>query len=360
MRRLAVDGSGLARPLAGMGTYTRRILTAMAAERPQAELVVYGPRPDGAGIPGSFRQPPHVPLVGRHLLWPLALRRLRASAFLGCAGQIPLGGAGAPSAITVHDLAIYRHPEWFPEGQWLSVRLAVPRSLRGADAIIAVSRNTADDAAELFSVPAERTHVVPLGVGPEFRPLAAGAVEGERRRLGLPERYILFFSTIEPRKNLHTLLDAWERMGRTPPLVIAGGWGWRSDELRARFERAGDALRLYGRVEPRDLPSLYALAGCLAHPAWYEGFGLTPLEAMACGTPVVCSDSSSLPEVVAGAGMLVAPGDAWAWAEALSSVLEDAGRREAMRKAGLRRAAEMTWERAATSTWAVLDAIARR
>jgi glycosyltransferase involved in cell wall biosynthesis len=259
----------------------------------------------------------------------------------------------------VHDLAIYRHPEWFPQGQWLSVRLAVPRSLRRADAVIAVSGNTAKDVQELFSVPAERTHVVPLGAGPEFRPLAPAAVEAERRRLGLPERFILFFSTIEPRKNLATLLDAWERMGRTPPLVVAGGWGWRSDELRARLEAAGEGLRLYGQVPAQDLPSLYGLAGCLAHPAWYEGFGLTPLEAMACGTPVVCSDSSSLPEVVAGAGMLLPPGDAGAWAEALGSVLEDPGRRRAMREAGLRRAAELTWERAAARTWAVLDDIAR-
>ncbi|HEX4213521.1 MAG TPA: glycosyltransferase family 1 protein [Candidatus Dormibacteraeota bacterium] len=360
MTRLAVDGSGLARPMAGMGTYTRHILAAMASARADAEFVVYGPQAAGDAVPGALRQTPRLPLVGRHLLWPLALRRLRASAFLGCAGQLPLGGAGGPAAITVHDLAIYRHPEWFPEGQWLSVKLAVPRSLRRADAVIAVSRNTADDARELFSVPPERIHVVPLGAGSEFRPPAPEAVEAERRRLGLPERFILFFSTIEPRKNLHTLLDAWERMGRTPALVVAGGWGWRSEELRGRFEAAGDRLRLLGQVAPADLPSLYGLADCLAHPAWYEGFGLTPLEAMACGTPVVCSDSSSLPEVVAGAGLLVSPGDAWAWAEALGSVLEDAGRRRAMREAGLRRAAELTWERAAKETWAVLDGIARR
>ncbi len=172
-----------------------------------------------------------------------------------------------------------------------------------------------------------------------------------------PVVVVLFVSTIEPRKNLPTLLDAWTRLPLLPPLVIAGGWGWRCEEVRARLESLGEAVRVLGSVHPRDLPALYNLATCLAHPAWYEGFGLTPLEAMACGTPVIVSDASSLPEVVGEAGLLVDPADTEAWTSALQRVCEDGELRADLRRRGLERAAELTWSRAAERTWSVIDRV---
>ena len=353
---VAVDGSGLARPTAGVGIYTRQVLRALAALPGGPErLSVFAPSGVALDVAGTaLRRLPSVPFLGRHVAWPLELRRLGAACFLGCAGQLPLGGVGMPSIVTVHDLAIYRHPEWFPGRQWLSTRVVVPRSLRRADAVLCVSSHTARDVAELFGVPGERLRVVLEGVDASFRPLPDEQLSEARARLGLPERFVLFVSTLEPRKNLGTLLDAWSRLPDRPPLVVAGGWGWRTEELRARLERAPAGVHVLQAVAPGDLPVLYNLASCLAHPAWYEGFGLTPLEAMACGTPVVVSDRSSLPEVVGDAGVLVDPADVEGWTEALDRVLTDPDLRGRLRERGLRRAAELTWRRSAEQTWVMM------
>jgi glycosyltransferase involved in cell wall biosynthesis len=320
---------------------------------------------DGTGVDGpatgaavALQRPPAVRLVGRHLLWPAALRRLRADLYFGPAGQLPLAGAGAPAVLTAHDMAIYRHPEWFPGGQGLSVRLVVPRSMRRARAVVAVSRSTAADVAELFGVEPARLSVVPEGVSSRYRPLDGGGREAARRRLALPERFVLFVGTIEPRKNLPTLLEAWSRMRERPALVLGGGWGWGYEPVRERLARLGSDVRLLGAVPAEDLPDVYALATCLAHPAWYEGFGLTPLEAMASGAPVVASAASSLPEVVGEAGVLVDPADVEGWTAALERVCGDAEERQRLRRLGLARAAELTWTRAARETWRIMRSAA--
>jgi glycosyltransferase involved in cell wall biosynthesis len=357
---LAVDGSGLARLRAGVGTYTVEILRALAAERPGSRFTVYSPADPPLDHPAiAFRRPPAVRLIGRHLLWPERLRRLRAHLYFGPAGLLPLRDVGLPSVLTAHDMAIYRHPEWFPGGQALSVRLVVPNSMRRADAIVAVSACTARDVAELFGVEPTRLEVVPEGVAGRFQPLPGARLEAVRRRYGLPRRFLLFLSTIEPRKNLPTLLEAWSRMRERPPLVVAGGWGWRCEEVRERVEQLGPDVRLLGSVPDEDVPGLYNLATCLAHPAWYEGFGLTPLEAMACGLPVVASSASSLPEVVGDAGLLVDPADVEGWTEALERVCGDLDLAATLRRRGVLRAAEFTWSRAAQRTWRVMDRVMR-
>jgi glycosyltransferase involved in cell wall biosynthesis len=353
---VAVDGSGLARRRAGVGVYTAEILRALAAERPGSRFTVYAGAPAAFDDPAfAFERPPAARLVGRHVLWPARLRRLRADLYFGPAGQLPLGDVGHPAVVTAHDMAIYRHPEWFPGGQALSTRLVVPRSMRRADAIVAVSASTARDVAELFGVEERRLEVVPEGVSGRFRPLPREQMEDVRRRLDLPPRFVLFVGTIEPRKNLPTLLDAWSRMRERPPLVVAGTWGWRCEDVRERL--ASDGAQVLGAVSGDDLPGLYNLATCLAHPAWYEGFGLTPLEAMACGAPVVAADVSSLPEVVGDAGLLVAPADVEGWTAALERVCGDAEVAATLRHRGLRRAAEFTWSRAAQRTWSVFDRV---
>lgn len=332
----------------------------MAAARPTARFTVYGPPSAGLDGPSiTVAAPPSVRFVGRHLIWPRWIRQLVPSAYFGPAGLMPLGRVGAPAVVTAHDMAIYRHPEWFPRGQGASVRLIVPRSMRRARAVVAVSANTASDVAELFELPRDRLHVIPEGVSERYHPPSESEVGALRARHRLPDTYVLFVSTIEPRKNLETLLDAWSRLRPPrPPLVVAGGWGWRYEETGRRIERAGGEVRLLGAVSPADLPGLYGCATCLAHPAWYEGFGLTPLEAMACGTPVVASSASSIPEVVGDAGLLVEPGDVEGWTEALARLLEDEALRAELRKRGLVRARRFTWSRAADSTWKVFDQVA--
>jgi glycosyltransferase involved in cell wall biosynthesis len=354
-----VDGSGLARPWAGVGTYTREVVTAMVAARPDARLTVYAPRGVEADLPGaSMRTAPSARLVGRHVLWPVGLRRSGDRAYFGPAGSLPLVTTGLPAVLTAHDMAIYRHPEWFPGRQWLSVKVVVPRSMRAADAIVAVSASTARDLEEVLGVDRQRVTVVHEGVSPSFRPLPEAELAVFRERMALPRTFVLFVSTIEPRKNLATLLDAWGRMSGPPELVVAGGWGWRHQELREKLERlAGRGVRLLGGIGPDQLPAVYNLATVLAHPAWYEGFGLTVLEAMACGTPVIASSASSLPEVVGTSGLLVDPGDVEGWTAALERVLGDGQLRQDLRAHGLQRAAGFTWQRAAAATWQVIDKV---
>ena len=358
---VAVDGVGLARPWAGVGVYTTEILRAMAVRRPDCRFTVYvTPGTSLEGRPStSYRSFPEVPFIGRHVQWPARLRRLAPDVFFGAAGALPLMDVGSPSVITVHDLAIYRNAGWFPQRQPLSTRWVIPSSLRRADSVIAVSNNTARDAEELFGVPRSRIAVVPQGVSRRLRPMSGEDLASARERLNLPERFILFVGTIEPRKNLLTLLEAWAMMRDRPDLVIVGGWGWNYELIRERISRLGDRVHHLDSLEPGELPAIYNLARVLAHPAWYEGFGLPPLEAMACGTPVVVSDSSSLPEVVGDAGLVVPAGDANAWRMALEKVLGDTDLSADMRRRGILRAAEFSWSRSAELTWQIIDETVR-
>jgi glycosyltransferase involved in cell wall biosynthesis len=359
---LAVDGSGLARARAGIGVYTKEILHAMSVDRPDCRFTVY--LPQGAAAPGpdagiAYRPLSSARFVGRHVQWPARIRRLRPDAYFGPAGSLPLRSVGCPTAITVHDLAIYRNPAWFPGGQLLSTRWVVPRSLRRADALIAVSTSTALDIEELFGVPSSRIEVVPHGVSSIFRPMSAEDLAIARARLKLPERFILFVGTIEPRKNLAMLLEAWAMLRDRPDLVIVGAWGWLYEPIKERMGRLGAGVHHVEGLDPAELPAVYNLARVLAHPAWYEGFGFPPLEAMASGTPVVVSDRSSLPELVGDAGLLVPPDDSEAWRKALEKVIGDADLAADLKRRGILRAAQFSWARAATQTWQVIEQVVR-
>jgi glycosyltransferase involved in cell wall biosynthesis len=360
--RLVVDGSGLERPRAGVGVYTTQILHAMAVDRPDCRMTVFGPPGGFVHVPeATYRPLPQMRLVGRHLQWPAAIRRMKPDAYFGPAGALPLRDVGAPSVITVHDLAIYRNPSWFPGRQPLSTRLVVPRSVLRAGIVIAVSENTARDIVEIFGIDRSRIAVVPHGVSTGFRPMGAEELAQARARLKLPERFILFVGTIEPRKNLLTLMEAWAMMKDRPDLVVVGSWGWLYEGIRDRMARLGPGLHHVDSLDPADLPAIYNLARVLAHPAWYEGFGLPPLEAMSCGTPVVVSDRASLPELVEDAGVVVPADQPEAWRKALENVIGDTELAAKMRRRGILRAAQFSWPRAAGQTWrAIDDAIGRR
>jgi glycosyltransferase involved in cell wall biosynthesis len=358
---VVVDGSGLERPRAGVGVYTTQILHAMAVERPDCRLTVFGPAGGFVHVPdASYRLLPQTRFIGRHVQWPAAIRGLKPDAYFGPAGALPLRDVGAPAVITVHDLAIYRNPRWFPGRQPLSIRLVVPRSVLRADVVVAPSENTARDVAGIFGVDRSRIEVVPHGVASAFQPMSAEDLAAARARLNLPGRFILFVGTIEPRKNLETLLEAWAMMRDRPDLVVVGSYGWLYEPIRERMGRLGPHLHHIESVDPADLPAVYNLARVLAHPAWYEGFGLTPLEAMACGTPVVVSDTSSLPEIVADAGLVVPAGEPEAWRKALERVIGDTDLAAGMRRRGILRAAQFSWDRAARLTWQAIDDAIRR
>jgi len=354
--RLVVDGSGLERPRAGVGVYTSQILRAMSVDRPDCRLEVFGPRRAWMHVPNTtYRLLPRTRFFGRHVQWPAAIRKLRPDAYFGPAGSMPLGDVGSPSVITIHDLAIYRNSKWFPPGQPLSTRFVVPRSVLRADILVSVSESTARDLVELFGIDRGRIQVVPHGVAARYRPMSAEERAEARARLKLPDRFVLFVGTIEPRKNLDTLLDAWVLMRDRPDLVVVGSWGWRYEAIKEKMLRLGPRLHHLDSVDPDELPVIYNLARVLAHPAWYEGFGLPPLEAMACGTPVVVSDRSSLPEVVADAGVVVPADQPEAWRKALEQVIADTDMAAGLRHRGILRAAQFSWERAAHLTWRAID-----
>jgi glycosyltransferase involved in cell wall biosynthesis len=268
------------------------------------------------------------------------------------------------SVFTVHDLIYLFYPQYhLPLNRWY-LTLMMPRFLRRADAIIAVSENTRRDVTRMMGIPAEKMTVIHEGVNPAYHAgIAPAEVARVRQKYQLPERYILFLGTLEPRKNIGLLLEAYHallnRDPSVPRLVVAGRKGWLFEPVfeKVRALGLGEQVCFTDWVPEADTPPLVAGAEVFAYPSLYEGFGLPPLEAMACGTPVITSTASSLPEVVGDGALLVDPHDAAALAQALERVLADAELRGSLRARAIARARLFTWEAAARQTLAVYQQV---
>lgn len=260
--------------------------------------------------------------------------------------------------ITVHDVHYLHYPQYMTADSRRYYNDQITRSVRQADAILVPSEATKADLVALLNVPAEKITTHMLGVHEMFHPVSPEAVAAVRARYHLPDDYLLFVGTFEPRKNLPGLFAAYallrEELPDVPPLVLVGRKGWLMDEINAAVEqhRLHDALRWIEDAPRTDLPALYAGARVLAVPSHYEGFGLTVVEAMACGTPPVISNRASLPEVAGDAALQIDPDDPAALADALRALLTDDALHAELRARGLARAATFTWERTAA---AVLD-----
>jgi glycosyltransferase involved in cell wall biosynthesis len=258
---------------------------------------------------------------------------------------------GARHLLTVHDLTSFSLPDSHTRlRRSAAYRALVARSIRRADGITVPSRWVADDLLARFpEVEPERVSVDMPGIGARFRPLDADERAPALRRLGVTEPYLLFVGTLQPRKNLRVLLDAYARLaaeGRDlPQLVLAGGLGWGDPGVEDALARPGlrERIVLPGYVSEDDLPALYAGAALFVFPSLAEGFGFPPLEAMACGTPVVAADGSSRREQLAGAAALVPAEDAEALAATIARLLDDGGERARLLAAGLDRARSYTW-----------------
>jgi glycosyltransferase involved in cell wall biosynthesis len=267
---------------------------------------------------------------------------------------------GVPTVLTVHDLIFRRYPAHHkPLNRWY-LNLTMPLYCRRATRIIAVSEQTKRDVVEAYRIPPEKIRVIYEAAAPGFKPQTREAVARARERYGLPERYLLSVGTIEPRKNLGRVLTAFERLrgeGLVDAFVIVGKRGWLYDDFFAQLEQSPEkqAVIFPGWVEDGDLPAIYAGAAAVAFPSEFEGFGLPALEGMACGAPVVCSGTSSLPEIAGNAALLVDPTDTSEITEALRRVLSEPGLAEEMRGRGYTQAAKFSWERAARETVAVYE-----
>ncbi|MCS6825704.1 MAG: glycosyltransferase family 4 protein [Caldilinea sp.] len=263
---------------------------------------------------------------------------------------------GLPTVLTFYDLIPLRFPSYVSLRARLLFRFALQMALRAARHVIAISETSRRDLLATFAVPAERVTAVPLAADARFRPQPEQAIERLRARYALPKEFLLYVGSNKPHKNLVALVGAYAALkASAPPLLVAGVWDARYPEaLRtAQALGLGERIRFLGLIDDADLPTLYSAAMAFIFPSRYEGFGLPALEAMACGTPVACSNVSSLPEVVGEAALLFDPTDTEALTEAMQRLIEDRGLRQTLSELGLRRAATFSWERNAAATLAI-------
>ncbi|MGC8874416.1 MAG: glycosyltransferase family 4 protein [Chloroflexia bacterium] len=362
--RVAIDARLLYYRRAGIGQYTLRLVEALTRVAPQEHFLLLQDRRQT----GRLLEAPnlrHVPIwTPSHHRWesvtlPLELTPLRLDLLHSPDFVLPERRRYAGVA-TVHDLAFLRFPRLVtPQAARYYGR--VREAVRSAERVIAVSECTRRDLLELLDVPEEKVRVVHEAAGPSFFPQKMDLQERRtfRGRVLAPQQFILFVGTIEPRKNLTGLLRAFHRMQERyadlkphPRLVIAGEEGWLSEEVFRLVNelRLAQEVAFIGSVPSADLVWLYRAARFFVFPSLYEGFGLPPLEAMACGTPVIASTAGALPEVVGDAGWLVPPEDTEGWAEVMARLWSDEAAREQLRVRGLERASRFSWEEAARST----------
>lgn len=300
-----------------------------------------------------------LPFAYSHMLVSAALLKHRLNLFHGPANTIPLTYPKR-SVITIHDLAIYKHPEWFPS-QMFSTRLLVPQSIKRAKNIIAVSNATKGDIQELFNVPDKKITIIPEAADTVMLDLH-DQTHDIRKFHNLPQRYILFVGTIDPRKNLAVLLEAWKRLlthrreaVKDVKLVLAGGVGYGGEPIVALIKKMKLSQRVVhtGYVSHNHKILLMKNAAAFVFPSLYEGFGLPVLEAMQLGLPVVTTNVSSIPEVAGRAALMVEPTDVEGLAQAMMKVLTNKTLAEQLRRKGKRQAAKFNWTKTAQQTLAV-------
>lgn len=345
----------------GIGSYTAHLIQALARVAPEEEFLLFTDKP--VPLPGpNFTN--IVIGVRKRILWtlfflPARLLSHRVDLFHGTANFELPPLAGCRLVSTVHDLIPLHFPELVSKKFRLLFRTLIGPALRRADRVITDSEFSRRDILEAFALPPEKVVVIPLAPHPRFRPVSDPDRERAcREKYGLPGRYLLFVGVFEPRKNIPLLIEAFNILRRDYPegrdiqLALAGGDGYRGREITGEIERQNlePAVRLLGYVPDGDLPALYQASDLVVIPSLYEGFGLPALEAMACGTPVLAADSSSLPEIVGSAGEVFRLGDPGLLAEKMATLLAAPDRRASMRRKGLERAASFTWEQTAQRT----------
>jgi glycosyltransferase involved in cell wall biosynthesis len=343
---IVINTRVLASRLTGSQRYVMELSSRLAEWREE----VYPSAPLG-GIRGHAWEQFILPMrVGGKLLWspsntgPLAVER---------------------QVVTLHDVVPMDHPEWLNPRFAAWYRFLTPRLARRVRGILAVSEFTKQRIVAHCPESEAKIRVVYNGVDGRFHPIGADEIKRVRFRLGIPsEHYLVTLGSLEPRKNLPRLLQAWAGIQSRIPddvwLVLAGAQGKRTVFGEVHFEELPPRVHLTGHVSDELLPALYS--GAIASPylSLYEGFGLPPLEAMACGTPPLTSNLASLPEVVGDAGILVNPNDVDAIAEGIYRLVEDSQLREALRDKGLIRASQFSWEKTAGQTRAFLEEVAAR
>jgi glycosyltransferase involved in cell wall biosynthesis len=274
--------------------------------------------------------------------------------------------APCPTVVTIHDMSIYAHPNTHKLTNVIRGKRRIPLMARRSSMIIAPSEWTKREIIKYLRTRSEKISVIYEAAREIMEPLPLSACLDVLEKHKIRRPYLLYVGTIEPRKNLLTLIRAYEELLKSsahrPQLVLCGGRGWLDDEVFKLVEDLNlqNQVRFTGYVDDIDLPALYSAAAVFVYPSLYEGFGLPPLEAMACGTPVVTSNSSSLPEVVAKAGLMHDPYNYRALTECIMTILNDVAAYDHFKRAGLEQASHFSWERVARETQVVYDELAEK
>ncbi|HBB87943.1 MAG TPA: hypothetical protein DC047_10040 [Blastocatellia bacterium] len=370
---IGIDGLPLTSPKTGVGHYTFELARALAQAAPENTfelvypssypLVTLDKNQAGNDLPGNLKleRVPVGPLARRW--WsnglPRYVRRNRIELFHGTNYDVPLWRR-CPTVLTIHDLSLVLHPQTHQKRSVRRARRRLPLMARTADAIITPTESIRKEVCDHLGIDAEKVFAIPEAARSSFRPMEFAATEDTRRRLAIGDEFLLAVGTIEPRKNLRTLVAAFEQVIVERPqtslqLVIAGGRGWLSGPLFDAIEKSPvrDRLILTDYLHDEELRALYASCRAFIYPSIYEGFGLPPLEAMACGAPVIASNIPALAETTGTAALLFDPVNAADLARNILALLRNENLRDKLSNDGRRRASEFSWNRSATETLSV-------
>ena len=370
--RIALDGIPLTLPKTGVGHYTAELARALAFNTPNVQIEAVAP----SNLPPIAQQesdhrPPNLqyttvnvgPMSRRwwSIGLPRYIRKTRIELFHGTNYEVPLWRP-CPTVVTIHDLSLLTLPDKQPRRRVARARVRLPIMARAADAVIVPSEAIKNEACERFKLPATKVFAVPEAAREFFKPAPADEINTVKKRFGISEAFVFAVGTIEPRKNYLMLIEAFESVMKSRPelqlqLVIAGALGWASEHVIARIEKSPlrTQIILTGYLADVDLRALYSSCAASAYPSQYEGFGLPPLEAMACGAPVLASDIPSIAEVVGNSARLVDPFDASAWSRQIIELVVDREVRASQISAGFNRVAQFSWQRAAKNTYGVYE-----
>jgi glycosyltransferase involved in cell wall biosynthesis len=366
--RVGFDATPLLGQRSGVGHYTARLLAALLDVAPEWEHRFYSNRPLGPLEPELKRAvkiPAYLPAsrwLWMQLLLPDVIRRDQPNLCHFTNAIAPLRHA-APYVLTVHDASLFLFRHFHPWSRLLAMRLIMPTIARRAAAIITVSETARQDLLRVLNLPPEKVEVV-YEAPPDWfhRVEDAAALTTLQQKYNLPQAFILYVGTMEPRKNLSRLVQALallRRQGCPVPMIMVGPMGWHMDGFPQLIDRLQltDYVRYLGYVPTADLPGLFTLATLFAFPSLYEGFGLPPVEAMVCGTPILTSRNTAMAEICDDAAELVDPNDVEAIAGGLHKLLSDPDRRQALRQLGFQRAASFSWHTAAVKTLSIYQRI---
>ncbi|MCE9587678.1 MAG: glycosyltransferase family 4 protein [Verrucomicrobia bacterium] len=368
--RIGIDAHALGSNLGGNETYLRCLLQGLNAH-PEHDYVLYVSHSTANRIAGDLLQG-----AERHQVSPNPLKRLGLdlplASFRDGLDLIHLQYvspllSGCPVSLLIHDLSYEHNPEWFTRGEVARFRATIPRSAKTSHIVMTISEFCREDIIRRLGIPSEKVIVTPNALPPHYKRAETEKIRGLRSRLGIPERYILALGNLQPRKNIISLIRAWRRIMDRPEmketsLVITGKKAWLFDEILSEAgigDASGDRIVFTGYLPEEDLPALYSGALLFVYPSLFEGFGLPPIEAMACGTPVILGRHSALAEVCGTAACYTDVTDQAALGETILMLRKDETKRSSLSAEGILHAASYTLERLAAPTVRAWERIAR-